>query len=84
MNFETAGQVARGLVQLAIYDLPDDTFDVFTPRIQTLTPDDITRAAARHLHPDRAVVVAVGDCSRIRGALETAGLGESAVVTAEL
>ena len=83
-NFETAGQVARGLAQLAIYDLPHDTFDVFVPSIRALAADDVTRAAHEYIHPDRAVVVAVGDGSRIRGALESAGLGEAVVVTAEL
>ena len=83
-NFETAGQVARGLAQLATYELPDDTFDVFAPRIQALTTDDITVAAGRHLHPEQAVVVAVGDAARIRGALERTGLGEAGVVVADL
>jgi predicted Zn-dependent peptidase len=79
-NFETAGQIARGLAQLALYELPDDTFEMFAPRIQALTGDDITRAARAHLHPGRAIVVAVGDCSRIRGDLEAAGLGGADVV----
>ena len=83
-NFETAGQVAGGLAQLAIHDLPDDTFDVFAPRVRAVTADDITRAAGRRLHPDRAVVVAVGDCARIKNALETAGLGEASIVAADL
>lgn len=83
-NFETAGQVARGLAQLATYELPDDTFDVFAPRIQALTTDDITAAAGRHLHPERAVVVAVGDAARIRGALERTGFGEAGIVVADL
>jgi predicted Zn-dependent peptidase len=83
-NFETAGQVARGLVQLAIHELPDDTFDVFGPRVRALTTDEVTRAAGRSLHPDAAIVVAVGDVSRIRSALETLGLGEAAVVAAGL
>jgi zinc protease len=83
-NFETVGQVARGLAQLAIYDLPDDTFGVFAPRIQALTADDVTRAAARYLHPDQAVVVAVGDSARIREGLEAACQGEAAVVAADL
>lgn len=83
-NFETAGQIASGLVQLALYELPDDTFEVFAPRIQALTAGDITRAARAHLHPDRAIVVAVGDCSRIRGGLEAVGLGDADVVAADL
>jgi predicted Zn-dependent peptidase len=83
-NFETAGQIARGLAQLALYDLPDDTFDAFCPRIQALTVDDLARAAGVHVHPDQAVVVAVGDSARIRGDLEAAGLGEAAIVSANL
>ena len=39
--------------------------------------DDVTRAAAQFLRPDQAVVVAVGDCSRIRGALEAAGYDQT-------
>jgi predicted Zn-dependent peptidase len=83
-NFETAGQIARGLAQLALYDLPDDTFSLFAPRVRALTAGDIMRAAAAHLHPDEAIVVAVGDCSRIRAGLEAAGLGGAAVVAADL
>jgi len=83
-NFETAGQIASGLAQLALYELPDDTFEVFAPRIEALTAGDITRAARAHLHPDRAIVVAVGDCARIRRGLEAAGLGDADVVAADL
>ena len=83
-NFETPGQVARGIAQMAIYDLPDDTFAVFGPRVRALTTADVARAAAEHLHPDRSIVVAVGDGSRIRAGLERLGLGEAAVVDAAL
>ena len=83
-NFETAGQIGRGLVQLALYDLPDDTFDVFAPRIQSLSILDLARAASEHLHPDRTIIVAVGDCSRIRGPLEAGGIGEAAMAVADL
>ena len=83
-NFETAGQIARGLAQLALYELPDDTFSLFAPRVQALTAADITRAAAAYLHPDQAVVVAVGDCSRIRASLEAIGLGGADIVVADL
>jgi predicted Zn-dependent peptidase len=83
-NFETAGQIARGIAQLAIYGLPDDTFEVFAPRVEAITTGDLGRAAARYLQPSRAVVVAVGDCARTRAALEATGLGEAAIVKAEL
>lgn len=78
-SFETPGQVARGVAQLAVYNLPDGTFAEFCPRIRALTAADIERAAAQYLHPGRAVVVAVGDCSRIRAGLERLGLGDATI-----
>ena len=81
-SFETPGQVARGVAQMAVYDLPDDTFAVFCPRIRALTAADLERAAVHHLHPGRAIVVAVGDCARIRTGLESLDLGDAAIVEA--
>jgi predicted Zn-dependent peptidase len=83
-SFETPGQVARGVAQMAVYDLPDDTFAQFCPRIRALTGADLERVAAQYLHPGRASVVAVGDCSRIRAGLEGLGMGDAAVVETDL
>jgi zinc protease len=83
-NFETAGQVARGLAQLALYDLPDGTFAEFCPRIRGLDAGDVTRAARAHIRPDASVVVAVGDRDRIQDDLEGIGLGRAVVTTADL
>ena len=83
-NFETTGQVARGLAQLALYELADDTFASFSPRVRMLDRDAVTGAATRHLDPDRSVVVAVGDRARIEDDLRQLGLGEPALTTADL
>jgi predicted Zn-dependent peptidase len=83
-SFETIGQVARGLAQLALYELPDDTFEVFTPRIRSLNTADVTRVAHAHLDPDSAVIVAVGDATRIREGLEAGDLGPAVVATPDL
>ena len=36
-NFETAEQVARAVTQIALYDLPDDYFAQFVPRVERVT-----------------------------------------------
>ncbi len=79
-NFETAEQVARAVAQLALYDLPDDYFTRFVPTVMALTPDDLTRAANQHIHPDRLVTVVVGDREKIDGSFAGAGLGEPVAV----
>ena len=77
-HFETPAHHARGLVEIAAYDLPADTFDRFVPAIGAITPDDVTRAANGALFPDACTVVAVGDAATLRGPLEALGLPISA------
>ena len=83
-NFETTGQVGRALAQLAIYDLPDDTFDRFVPGIRSVRAGDLTAVAERHLHPDGLVVVAVGDRAKLESGLGAVGLGEPVVTTVDV
>ncbi len=83
-NFETTGQLARGLAHLALYELPDDTFVTFSPRIRALGQEEVTEAAIRHIHPERLVVVAVGDRAKIDDGLRSLGLGDPLIGTADL
>ena len=63
--FETAGQLARAMAELAAYGLPDDTYDLFVPEIGRLTPADLTHAAATSLRPDQTAMVVTGDLEKI-------------------
>jgi zinc protease len=60
-NFETFDQVARAIAQLSLFDLPESFYSEFVPRIEALTPADVTSAAARHLDPSRLTTLIVGD-----------------------
>ena len=70
-SFETAEQIGRGAMQLALYDLPDDYFEQFVPKIEAVTSDDVSRVMARHLDPARFVTVVVGDLETIGPDLAT-------------
>jgi zinc protease len=72
-NFETAGQIARAAMQLAVHDLPDDTFDRFVPAVEAVTSDDVHKGATRHVRPDEATVVVVGDAAACATPLEKVG-----------
>lgn len=74
-NFETAEQIGRAIAQLALYDLPDNYFTEFVPKILSLTPEDLTRVAAQHIHLDRLLTVIVGDPEKIGDSLGDLGLG---------
>ena len=64
-SFETSEQIGRAAMQLALYDLPDDYFQEFVPRIEAVTADDVSRVTARHLDPSRLLTVVVGDLDAI-------------------
>ena len=74
-SFETGLQIARACAQLALYELADDYFTQFVPRVQAVTAADVTRAADRYLSPDGLVTLVVGDRDRTLAELERLGLG---------
>jgi predicted Zn-dependent peptidase len=74
-GFETARQLVRAAATLVTFDLPDDTYDEFVPRVERLVESDLTDAAVRHLHPEEVAVVVVGD-ARHADALRESGTVE--------
>jgi predicted Zn-dependent peptidase len=82
-NFETADQIARAVMQLALFDLPDDYFAQFVPAIARVTTDDVSRVMARHVDPARLTTLVVGDLDAVGSDLAALGLGEPVVLTAD-
>ena len=74
-SFETAGQVARAAMRLAVFDLPDDEYTTFVPRIARVTRDAVTMAAERHLDLNGLVAVVVGPPA-VKASLVDLGFGE--------
>ncbi len=62
---ETNQQIANRLQVLIQYALPLDYFDRYTESIAAVTVEDVQRVAREYLHPDRFVIVVVGDRSAI-------------------
>lgn len=75
-NFETAEQIARGFLQMALHDLPEDYFETFVPSVEAVDIDQVTRVATDHLRPSRLLTAIVGDWERVSEAVTTAGLGK--------
>ena len=55
------------------YGLPADYWDSYPAKIAALTADDVQRVARKYLNPDALQLVAVGDASKIKPALEKYG-----------
>ena len=74
-GFETAEQVARAAAQLALYELPDDTFDVFAECVSEVSTDDVTSLARRWLRSEDMQAVIVGEPATSLVGLGAVGLG---------
>jgi zinc protease len=73
-SFETAGQIARGLAQLALYGLPDDMLEQFVASVQAVDIDAVT-AAAQCFDASKTTVAVVGDREKVAPGLEALGIG---------
>jgi predicted Zn-dependent peptidase len=82
-SFETAGQVARSVAQLALHGLPDSYFEEFVPKLSQVTTADVTRAAQRYLDPEKMTTVIVGDLDKMAASPTSLGLGPHRVLTVE-
>jgi zinc protease len=82
-NFETADQIARGVMQLALYDLPADYFARFVPSVERVTCDEVSRVMRDHLDPDRLTTLVVGDVEAIGQDLGRLNLGEPQTLAAD-
>jgi len=75
-NFETAEGLGRAAAQLALYDLPDDYFTTFVPKVLSVSESDVSRVAQAHVDPERLLTVVVGDRDKVGPTLEALDLGE--------
>lgn len=75
-TFETTGDIAEHLSEVALYGLPADYYEKFAARVRAVSAAEVQHATARWLVADRLAVVAAGDAAAIRGELEKLGIGE--------
>lgn len=66
IRLETQEGLIDQLVQIRMNGLPPDYLQTYRERIQRITKEDVLRAANRHVRPDEAAVVVVGDAAQIR------------------
>jgi len=64
-TLQTVDDMIARLVQLAVFDLPDDQFERYRAALREVTIDDVQRVAREHLHPAHAVIVAVGPAAEL-------------------
>ena len=79
-EFETTGQLAAKLEEIAVYGLADDVFTKYVGGVRAVTAADLTRVAKQYLLLDKMAIVIVGDRAKIEAPIRATGLGPVTVV----
>ncbi|MBA4170638.1 MAG: insulinase family protein [Chloroflexi bacterium] len=83
LRFETTAGIAAAIEPLAVYDLPDEWWHAYRSNLEAVTVSDVHAAAHELVHPDEALILIVGDASKVRGELAEADLGAVEVIPAD-
>ncbi|MDD4870826.1 MAG: pitrilysin family protein [Kiritimatiellae bacterium] len=75
-TWETMGRIAGAMSEIVRFGLPDDYFQTYARKIQAITREDISNAAAKIVHPESMVWVVVGDRAKIEKAVRELNFGE--------
>lgn len=83
LRFESTAAVAATVAMAESLGVPADFYSTYRERVRALTAEQVHAAAQTHLHPDRLLIVAVGDTATVAPMLEGMGLGPVRRVAAE-
>jgi zinc protease len=74
-QFQTTGGTAGTIATLYLYDLPPDYYQTLPGRISGISAADVQAVSKKYLAPDRMLVIAVGDRSKIEPQIMKLNLG---------
>jgi zinc protease len=81
--FETSSNAVGNFSNIFIYDLPLDYYTHYAEQVNAVTSDQALAMVKKYLSPDRLIVVAVGDRSKIEPEIRKLNLGTVEVRDAE-
>jgi len=74
-DFETSASATATTANIFVYDLGLDYYSKLPERFSAITAANVRAAAEKYIAPDKMIVVAVGDRSKINNELQKLGLG---------
>lgn len=70
LSLENSGIAASFASAIERYDLPKDYFDNYVERVNSVTADDVQKAAQKYVQPDKIVYAVAGNEEEVREDLE--------------
>jgi zinc protease len=75
-RFERGTEAAASFADLFTYDLPLDYYSKLPERINAVTIEQVQAAAQKYIHPEKMIVLAVGDRAKIEEEMKKLSLGK--------
>jgi zinc protease len=82
-RFERGTEAAGTFAELFTYDLPLDYFSKLPEAVDAVSPVEAQAMAQKYIHPDKIVVLAVGDKAKIEDEMKKLNLGKMEIRDAE-
>jgi len=82
-NFETYRQIASNISSKIINNLPDNYFETYIDRVNSVSLDDINKITIDSIHPEQLITVLVGDSNKILGQINGDEFGDIVVLNFE-
>ncbi|MBS1954013.1 MAG: insulinase family protein [Cyanobacteria bacterium SZAS-4] len=70
LGLETQAGLAQRLLELKLYDLPDNYLETYSDKVMAVTPDQIRKVARKVIDTNNIVISVVGDASKIKQDLQ--------------
>src|SRR5258708_36222458 len=75
-RFERGTEAAGSFAELFTYDLPLDYYSTLPGRINAVTIEQVQGVAQKYIHPEKMIVLAVGDRAKIEEEMKKLNLGK--------
>lgn len=73
ISLENARTVANFAINIDRYGLPEDYYENYLKKVEQVTPEQINEMAKKYIHPDKAVILVVGNASEVAPKLQEFG-----------
>jgi predicted Zn-dependent peptidase len=82
-EFESIRDLSAHLEESIVYGLPDSYYEQYVDRIRAVSVEDLRKAAASYIQPNKSAVVVVGDAKVIEPAIRALNLGPVRVLSVD-
>lgn len=66
LGLETQGGIAQRLLEMKLFDLPNDYLETYANKVVAVSVDDVKKAASKLIDSNNLVVCVVGDANKIK------------------